>query len=229
MFRAILIVFNLPGIDHIVMSLTVLADIYLGKIDYWNDARIQQYNKELLLPRQKIVPVARIDSTADTNVFTQALSSFSAEWEQNFGIFGGNESRWPSFIQYFAKKPIGLIGVVSSIPYTIGYSQQQNVVDAALNYVTLINQQNSIVQPTGQSIQSAINYWYSINNASENLNNANVSDAYPIVTYTYITIDSASVDLSCCSVRETVGWLISLLTYSEYLNKAAGYYFVHLK
>src|ERR1035437_4797165 len=60
---AVVPIFNIPGINDLRLSGDVLADIYLGKITIWNDARIVKDNPNVKLPDQKIVVVHRSDGS----------------------------------------------------------------------------------------------------------------------------------------------------------------------
>ncbi len=59
---AVVPVYNVPGVSDLNFSADVLADIYLGKISNWNDARIAKDNPGVKLPDQRssscIVPTA---------------------------------------------------------------------------------------------------------------------------------------------------------------------------
>ena len=59
---------NLPGVAEGQLRLTgeLLADIYLGKITAWNDARIKAENGGVNLPATTIVPVHRLEARAPT-------------------------------------------------------------------------------------------------------------------------------------------------------------------
>lgn len=56
-------VVNLPGIEPGRLKLTgaILADIFLGKITYWNDKALATINPDLVLPDQPITVVHRSD------------------------------------------------------------------------------------------------------------------------------------------------------------------------
>src|SRR3984893_12459054 len=61
---AVVPVFNIPGVTKdLNFSGDVIADIYLGKISRWNDARIAKDNPGVSLPDQAILPVYRSDGS----------------------------------------------------------------------------------------------------------------------------------------------------------------------
>src|ERR1035441_5948032 len=67
---AVVPVFNVPGVSDVKFSSDVLADIYLGKIDNWNNARIAKDNPGQKLPDQKIIEIGRSDGSGTTYIFT---------------------------------------------------------------------------------------------------------------------------------------------------------------
>src|ERR1035441_339645 len=85
--------FNVPGVDDIKFSPDVLADIFLGKIDNWNNARIAKDNPGLKLPDQKIIVVHRSDGSGTTYIWTDYLSKVSKEWANSSGK--GVSVSWP--------------------------------------------------------------------------------------------------------------------------------------
>src|SRR5256885_14797070 len=65
-------VVNVKGIAPGALKLTgpVVADIYLGKISKWNDAKIKALNPTLALPNQAIAAVYRSDGSGTTFIFS---------------------------------------------------------------------------------------------------------------------------------------------------------------
>ncbi len=67
--------FNVPGltVKKLVLTASVLANIYLGKITQWNSGAIQALNPKVKLPKTRIIVVARGDSSGTTYIFTNFL------------------------------------------------------------------------------------------------------------------------------------------------------------
>ena len=80
-------VVNLPDIKagQLKLSATVLADIYLGKIEKWNDSAITSLNPGLPLPAKSITVVHRSDGSGTTWIYTNYLSKVSPEWKSRVG------------------------------------------------------------------------------------------------------------------------------------------------
>ena len=78
---AVVITYNLPGLNaNLNFTPDIIADIYLGKITNWDDARIKSINKGISLPSVPILIVHRSDGSGTTNIFTNYLSKVSPEW-----------------------------------------------------------------------------------------------------------------------------------------------------
>src|SRR5690606_77311 len=76
-------VVNVPGVEPGRMRLdgTLLADIFLGRVTAWNDARIVALNPDLALPALKITVAHRSDGSGTTYNFVNYLSKVSPEWK----------------------------------------------------------------------------------------------------------------------------------------------------
>ena len=82
---AVVATYNLPGNPALRFTPDVLADVFLGKVTKWNDARIAGVNPGVSLPDQPILIVHRADGSGTTYVWVDYLSKVSQEWEQKVG------------------------------------------------------------------------------------------------------------------------------------------------
>jgi len=110
---------NLPGITSNELKLdgAVLADIYLGKVTVWNDAKIVALNPGKTLPSNPISVVRRADGSGTTFLFASYLSSVSAEWKEKVGA--STAVNWP--VGNGGKGNEGVAALVAQTPYSIGY------------------------------------------------------------------------------------------------------------
>jgi phosphate transport system substrate-binding protein len=90
---AVAIVYNLEGNPKLRLDADALAGIFLGKIVKWNDLRIAALNPQVALPDQDIAIVHRGDGSGTTFIFTDYLSSVSADWNSEIGK--GTSVYWP--------------------------------------------------------------------------------------------------------------------------------------
>ena len=102
---------------RITLNPVTLADIYLGQIQYWDDAAIQKLNPGLKLPHQAITVVYRADGSGTTYNFTQYLDKASAQFKSKIG--SDTTVSWPTGVG--AKGNAGVANFVKTIPGSIGY------------------------------------------------------------------------------------------------------------
>ena len=74
----IVLAYNLPGNPKgLKLPREVYADIFLGKITKWSDAKLKAANPGVILPDQDITVVRRADASGTTFVFTSHLAAIS--------------------------------------------------------------------------------------------------------------------------------------------------------
>ncbi|WP_106297803.1 phosphate ABC transporter substrate-binding protein PstS [Knoellia remsis] len=75
----IAIAYNLEGVDKLVLTPAVAADIFSGKITTWNDPKIAAINEGVELPATPIKPFFRSDESGTTENFTKYLKAAAPE------------------------------------------------------------------------------------------------------------------------------------------------------
>jgi phosphate transport system substrate-binding protein len=184
---AVVVTYNLPGIGKgLKITPDVLTDIYMGKITKWNDPRITAVNKGMKLPASPIVVVHRSDGSGTTAIFTDYLSSVSADWKSKVGM--GASVNWP--VGLGGKGNEGVAGQVKNIKYSIGYVELAYAHENKLPYAFLKNSSGSFVEPSIKSTTAAAA------GAAKNmpadfrisLVNQPGKDAYPIVGFTWLLV-----------------------------------------
>src|SRR5271165_4008705 len=90
----IVMVVNIPGVKpgELVLDGPTVAQIYLGKINKWNDPAIKKLNPELKLPDLAIANIHRADGSGTTFNFTYYLDQVSPEWKDKVQIESEVES-----------------------------------------------------------------------------------------------------------------------------------------
>ena len=190
---AVVITYNLSGLSQpLRFSPEVVADIFLGKIKKWNDAKILADNPGVTLPAQDITVVHRSDGSGTSAVFTDYLSKVSAEWKEKVG--SGTSPSWPVGIG--GKGNEGVTGQVKSTPNTIGYIELAYAVQNNLPVAQIKNTSGNFVAPSIDSVTAAAAA--SVGNTPDDLRvsitNAPGAQAYPISSYTYILVYKAQKD-----------------------------------
>jgi phosphate transport system substrate-binding protein len=163
---------------------TVLADIYLGKIAKWNDARITALNPGLKLPDANINVVYRSDGSGTTFVWTDYLSRVSDEWKTKIGA--NTSVQWP--IGIGGKGNEGVSASVKQIANSIGYVEYAYAKQNALSYGLVGNSAGNFPEPDDKTFQAAAEGadWTSAPGFGIILNNQPGKDAWPITSATFI-------------------------------------------
>jgi phosphate transport system substrate-binding protein len=163
-------VVHLAGIKpgQLVFDGPTLADIYLGKIAYWDDPAIKKLNPGVTLPHQAITTVHRSDGSGTTFNFTDYLSKVSDDWKTKVGE--GTAVNWPNGVG--GKGNPGVASYVQQVDGAIGYVEYAYVIQNKLIYTDMMNAAGKRITPTMGAFQAA----------AGNADFTNVQDFYLILT-----------------------------------------------
>ncbi len=179
-------VVNVPGVAPGAMKLdgTLLADIYLGKITMWNDARIAALNQGLALPAMKITVVHRSDGSGTTFNFTNYLSKVSPEWKQKAGE--GTAVAWPTGVG--GKGNEGVAAYVRQIRGGIGYVEYAYALQNKLSFTQMKNAAGNFLRPGDDTFAAAAATanWGSAKDFNLIMTNAPGAQAWPITATTWV-------------------------------------------
>ncbi len=228
---AVVVTFNIPGVKELRLDGKTLADIFMGKIKYWDDPKIKKLNSNVDLPHKEIIVVHRSDSSGTTKIFTTYLCLVSNEWKEKVG--SGKVVEWPVDELGRGVGGKGNQGVVAAIknnPYSIGYTELSYAIKENLPIVALRNKDGNFVKPNDTTIKAAISE-VSMNfppptegykEKIENLLNAPGKDSYPIVAVSHIIVwEHYSNKAKEQAIRNFVKWILTEGQKSKYL--ATGY------
>lgn len=148
-------VVNLQGIEkgQLKMNATLLADIFLGKINKWNAKEIKKLNPDLALPDVAITSVHRADGSGTTWIFTNYLAKVSDEWKEKVGF--GKAPAWPGNNTVAGKGNEGVSAYVKKINGSIGYVEYAYALQNNMAHVKMQNLDGQFVEPNTQSFQAA--------------------------------------------------------------------------
>ncbi len=187
------IIYNLNGFPGLHMTGSVLAQIYLGKITFWDNKAIKAINPGKKLPHTQIIPVERNKASGTTYNFTDFLSRTSSAWKNGPGT--STYPAWPAGTQ--ASGSLGVASTVATNPGGIGYVDLYYGIKNHLSYMFIQNRSKHWVQPTFKSISAAAAYdTHPDANGAASIVNPPASTkyfgAYPISTYTYVDVQTSS-------------------------------------
>lgn len=202
------VVYNLPGVtESIKLTPDVLADIFLGKIKKWNDARLVQLNPGISLPDKDIVVVHRSDGSGTTYIFTDYLSTVNKEWAQKVGR--GKSVSWP--VGVGGKGNEGVTGQVKQLSGAIGYvelayAHQNNLVTAAVQNVAgafVVPSQETGAEATKAAVERLK---ADIRSSAVNMPG---EKSYPITGFVYVLVDKQPKDTAkSAEIKKFFEWVL---------------------
>ena len=190
---SVAIIFNEPSVPKLVLDGKTLAGIYLGDIKTWNDPAIKALNPTANLPKDAIQPVQRSDSSGTSYVFTSYLKAASSKWSDQVGA--SKAPSWPT-----GTGATGSSGVASAVQQTkgsIGFVEYGYATQNHIPFASLKNKAGTTVAPSEASTTAAttgVKFPTDLTNLTFSLVDSANSDAYPIVTATWIIISQKQKD-----------------------------------
>jgi phosphate transport system substrate-binding protein len=192
---AVVVTYNVPELKKpLRLDGPTLANVFLGKITKWNDARIAALNPGARLPATDILVVHRSDGSGTSYVFTDYLTAASPEWATKPGR--GKEVQWP--VGLGGKGNEGVAGQVKQLPGSIGYVELAYAKQNKLAYADMKSADGQFVTPSIAAVTAAAagavaklplttDYRVSIVNATG-------KGAYPISSFTWLLVYQNQTD-----------------------------------
>lgn len=189
---AIVPVYNLPGNLDLKFTGDVLGQIYLGHIKTWNAPQIAKLNPGVSLPALPIKVVYRPGGKGTNYVFTDFLSKTSVEFRSRIGRTAS--PNWPAGTP--AERSSDMVEKVKGEAGSIGYVELQYALSANLSYGQLQNHAGKFVKASDNSINAACRAveapeW---NRFAASMTDASGPESYPIVSFSWLYLRSASAD-----------------------------------
>ena len=180
---AVVVAYNLDGVNNLNLSGDVIAEIFAGNIKMWNDERLVALNPGVELPSEAIIPVFRSDGSGTTFVFTDYLTKVSPMWKEKFGA--GKSVNFP--VGQAAKGNPGVAGVLKQTRNSIGYVGSEYAFAQKIAYAKILNQRGELVEPTAITISAAASGEIPADTRCS-ITNSDAAGAYPISTFTWMII-----------------------------------------
>jgi phosphate ABC transporter phosphate-binding protein len=237
----VVVAYNVPGLTKLNLTGSVVADIYLGKVRYWNDPEITSLNPGQNFLNRTINTWHMSEAEGTTFVFTSYLSIVSPEFNQTIGY--GTSVSWPTeytdptghSFQITSDSVLtdaGVAGQMKLTDYSIGYMELSYALLAPLPYASLMNAAGNWVTPNlasalaaegklPQDLPPSDGDWQGIN-----ILNSLDPNAYPLVTFTYFIIYqnlSTLPTMDLAKARTLVGFAWYLIHDGQSLGAALGY------
>lgn len=206
---AVVIAYNLSGVEGIKLSDKLLEKIFMGDITKWNDPDIASLNKELTLPNMDISVVYRSDGSGTTYIFSDYMSKISAKWADQIGT--GKSLKWA--VGMGAKGNPGVAGTIAATEGAIGYIGSEYAFSMKIKTANLKNSSGNYVQPSLASISAAAKGDLP-SDTRIMLTNSSDPDSYPISGFTWIIVykeqayNNRSLEQATATVQ-LLQWLIT--------------------
>jgi len=184
------VTYNLEGNPVLHFDGPLIADIFMGKITRWNDARIAVLNPGVPLPAEDIVVVHRSDGSGTTYILADYLSNVSPEWAKQVGR--GTSIKWRTGLG--AKGNEGATGQIKQIPGAIGYVELIYAIQNNLPCASVKNASGNFVAPSMASINAALTGAAVPDDFRFSIVNARDSQAYPIAGATWLLVYAKQAD-----------------------------------
>jgi phosphate transport system substrate-binding protein len=203
---AVVPVYNVPGVNDIHFAGDVLADIYLGRISNWSDARLAKDNPGAKLPDQKIIVVHRSDGSGTSFIWTDFLSKVNQDWSNGPGK--GSSPSWPTGVGGSHNE--GVAGLVRQLPGAIGYVELTYALENHIAFGQVKNAAGNWVKASIEGVTAAAasvkqmpsDYRVSITNAPG-------ANAYPISSFTYLLIPVEGTNGANRKVlKDMLSWMV---------------------
>lgn len=187
---AVAITYNLPGSPELKMDGPTLAEIYLGNITKWNDAKIAALNPGAQLPDTSIIVVHRSDGSGTTFIFTDYLSVVSPDWASKVG--NKTSVNWPTGIG--GKGSEGVSAQVKQLPGAIGYVELAYAVQNNLPVAKMKTPDGKFVAPSPESVSKAMETAKIPDDFRFSMVNAPGEGSYPISGASWVLLYQKQAD-----------------------------------
>ena len=200
--------YNLPGVSNGRLKLTpdTIAGIFLGKIKKWNDAALAADNSGVSLPNQAITVVHRSDGSGTSYIFTDYLSSVSADWKSGPGK--GKSVNWP--VGQGAKGNEAVATTIKQTPGAIGYVELAYVLQTNMTQASLKNKDGNFLIPSEAGATAAAKQFPDVTPQQFSIVNAPGKDSAPITGYSWLMLYKAEADKTKgTALVDLLDWLVT--------------------
>ena len=195
-------------LPKLILDRQTLVDIYNAKVTMWNASEIVALNPGLAayLPAAPITTVHRSDASGTTDIFTHALTAFSADWKAG----AAQSIQWPGKNNLGGKGNAGVAGAVLNTPNSIGYVEIAYALSNNMSFAQMINKAGKTVSANGASINADMADFGTAFDNNPKLT-AYIPDgggdgSWPITGYTYIILHTTSMK-DCVKAQKIVDFI----------------------
>eukprot|EP00667_Euglena_gracilis_P013005 EG_transcript_13385 len=235
---AIVPVYNLKGVQGLVLTRTAVAQIFSGQITTWDDSRITSYNANFsqwgIPPKQRIELVVHQELNDVTLVFKSAMVDFASTFS-NFV----NVSAQPTWGTLRVTKKQGheaMLSYVLRTPWAISYAALMHAMEANVPRALIWKGTGMVVEASVKTTTFAVlemgldfgNNGDNETHLTADLNYARGVNGWPIASYVYVVLRKATLraGATCDTVRQNVAFWQWFLTAEVISSIAEAHYLV---
>ncbi len=175
-------VINLEGFKpgELRVNGEVLAEMFMGTISNWNDAKFAALNPGKKLPNQAITVAHRADGSGTTFIFTDYLNEVSPAWAKSVGK--GAAVKWPAASSVGGKGNEGVAANVTRVKGSVGYVEYAYAKRNKIPHMQLLNRDGKYVEPDDLTFAAAAAGadWKSVPGMGLSLVNLKGAQSWPI-------------------------------------------------
>ena len=187
---------NLDGFKPGELRITgpVMAEVFLGEIDKWNDPKLVALNPGKKLPDLAITIVHRADGSGTTFNWTDYLTVVSTKWADRVGK--GAAVKWPAASSVGGKGNEGVAANVQRVKGSIGYVEYAYVKKNNLTFLQLQNKSGKYVSPDDLTFAAAAAGadWFSVPGMGVSIVDQRGDTVWPVSTASFIIMYKDPVD-----------------------------------
>lgn len=211
------VMYNLPGVAknvHLKLTGNILAQMYMGKIRYWNAPQIAKLNKGVRLPHAAIVPIHRTDGSGDTFLFTTLMTDTNKAWANSISY--NTSVSWPSVPGALgANGNNGVVQTAEQTKYSVAYvgiSWLEKGLQGGLGEAMIQNRAGRFLLPNNATIGAAANAQVGKTPKNERISliYGPGANSYPIINYEYAIVNEKQANpTEAAAVKKLLLWAIS--------------------
>jgi phosphate transport system substrate-binding protein len=181
---------NLDGFKPGELQITgpVLAEVFMGTINKWNDPKIAALNPGKKLPDLPITVVHRADGSGTTFIFTDYLNEVSKEWAERMGK--GPAVKWIPATAVGGKGNEGVAAVATRVKGSVGYVEYAYAKKNNIPHMKMQNRDGRYVDPDDTTFAAAAAgaEWFKTPGMGISLVNQRGANSWPITGATFVLV-----------------------------------------
>lgn len=214
-------VVQLPGLGGpLQLSGELLADIFMGRVKLWSDARIAALNPTLALPTLPIKRVVRAEKSGTSEGFSRYLAGASAAFKAEVGA--GQLPAWPGE-PLKAEGNDGMVQALRATPGGIAYVSYDRVLRDKLAAVKLRNAAGRFVAPSERGFSAAVleSDMHRQGDDLATLLDRPGHDAWPITLTSFVLVDAEPA--TAAKAQGALKFLYWCFMHGDELTRGSGF------